>query len=670
MRDVPPGHDETPVPPPVVEVPPFDRFCDLVMTGGVASGVVYPWAIVELARTYRFRNIGGTSVGAMAAALAAAAEYGRRIGFDRSFEVLRRTPGALAEDLPDKRTRMLSLFQANNRGKRLITLWGRIGRGQRFPPEGPKREPKLACSVFSAAREVFWAYRRPIVLGALAGLLVGAVGCTAIVLKVLLGLVGSLVGLVWALWGDIRYGLIDNNLGLCKGGTLENPGPEGKRPGLSEWLHEGIQASADLKASDRPLTFRDLWCAPTTPGAPSLSCGDSDPPERRSIDLQMITTNVTHGRPYRLPLVDETSRLFYKPEELNDYFPKVVLDALLAASLPYARRSSSDPVSISNAEQFRELPGADLPVVVAARLSLSYPLLFSAVPLWAIDYEAEPGKRDLRRCLFTDGGASSNFPIHLFDAAMPRWPTFGLWLDRRHPKRPEREEREDLDVWLPEFHRDGWGDNWNRFDPEAADSEFRDGGAPESTATARLKFLFGFLRGVATSAVDWHHRTSSRLPHVRNRVARLRLERGQGGLHIGMSRKQILVMAHRYGTQAGKLFVERFADRDGRASPAWCEQRWVRLVLLIHGLRERLSGLKAAAQWSAHTVPLTPAIARAERVGPIKDRGDGHRLKPSEAQSLTTLLEELERLEGVLQAAEPLNFKPVPTPEWRLRAPL
>ena len=87
-------------------------------------------------------------------------------------------------------------------------------------------------------------------------------------------------------------------------------------------------------------------------------------------------------------------------------------------------------------KSFLELPGADMPIVVAARLSLSYPLLFSAVPLWAIDYEPEEGERELKRCLFTDGGVSSNFPIHLFDAAMPRWPTFGMWLDRRDPKGP------------------------------------------------------------------------------------------------------------------------------------------------------------------------------------------------------------------------------------------
>ncbi|QJW85661.1 hypothetical protein HK414_27840 [Ramlibacter terrae] len=71
------------------ERPPADRYCDLVLNGGVASGIVYPWAIVELARSFRFRRIGGNSVGAMAAALAAAAEYGRCNGNPNAFEVLR-----------------------------------------------------------------------------------------------------------------------------------------------------------------------------------------------------------------------------------------------------------------------------------------------------------------------------------------------------------------------------------------------------------------------------------------------------------------------------------------------------------------------------------------------------------------------------------------------------
>ena len=48
--------------------PPKDRFCDLVMKGGVTSGIVYPKAISRLAAHYHFKNIGGSSAGAIAAA--------------------------------------------------------------------------------------------------------------------------------------------------------------------------------------------------------------------------------------------------------------------------------------------------------------------------------------------------------------------------------------------------------------------------------------------------------------------------------------------------------------------------------------------------------------------------------------------------------------------------
>lgn len=705
-EDIPsPGDDVVPAPLPVTEEPPFDRFCDLVLTGGVASGVVYPWAIVELARAYRFRNIGGTSVGAMAAALAAAAEYGRRTGYEAPFETLRRLPAALGEDVGDGRTRMLSLFQPNARGKRLMELWRRVGCGQQHvkPSLLTKVWRRLCASKSRKADasesgfggrfvvELLRVYAGPCWLGALvvgallllwlgyAGLATAARIWVCLTLALLLAPIGALLALSWALWLDLKHGVIRNQLGLCKGGTLEPAGPDGKdRPGLSEWLHEGIQRSAGLKKTDPPLTFRDLWNAPAYPGAAPRHCGEGDPVSQRSINLQVITTNVTHGRPYRLPLADQTSRLFFKPEELEDYFPASVLSALKDAAEPYAPRLRSskpkegdrEPPASAETADLWQLPGADLPVVVAARLSLSFPLLFSAVPLWAIDYEAPKGKRTLRRCQFTDGGVSSNFPVHLFDAALPRWPTFGLWLDRRTPyERRERDGRVQA-VWLPEYHWEGWADNWNRFDPAAAfppEDEKEELQTPGRSAG----YLGGFLGAIATSALDWRDRTSFRLPHVRNRVARLLLRPGEGGLNIGMSRDQILRMAHCYGTRAGQLFVERFAGDKGQASQAWSEQRWVRLELLIDSLRERLDCLSAAADWTAHTMPMTEAIRQAVHApGPIKDLGDSNQLDKKQQESLDKLLRELERLETVLRDAEPQRFKPVPVPELRLRAPL
>src|SRR2546423_13727980 len=56
------------------------RLCDVVMKGGITSGIVYPKAIVELAKKFEFKNIGGTSAGAIPAPGAPAAEWGRARG--------------------------------------------------------------------------------------------------------------------------------------------------------------------------------------------------------------------------------------------------------------------------------------------------------------------------------------------------------------------------------------------------------------------------------------------------------------------------------------------------------------------------------------------------------------------------------------------------------------
>ena len=706
--EIPPGDDVCPTPAPVDEKPPVDRFCDLVLTGGVASGVVYPWAIVELARHFRFRNIGGTSVGAMAAALAAAAEYGRRTGFEFPFEPLRRIPAALGEVLPDGRTRMLSLFQPCVHGERLIEIWGKVGCGCDDARTAPEKSGFTWTRII---RETFRTYMRPALAGALVGLVLSllpwlifkrvptwiepiqlVLGVVAAVATIALAvIVGSVFFLLLSVWWDVKHGLIENGYGLCKGGTLEPPGPEGERPGLTQWLHEGIQLSAGLKKKDRPLTFRDLWNAPVYPGAVRRPCGPSDPASLRSINLQTITTNLSHERPYRLPLEDRSSWLYFKPDELQDFFPPEVLDALTRSARPYRPMSDSDPPAERVPAGILELPGADLPVVVAARLSLSFPFLFSAVPLWAVDYEAPRNQRTLRRCQFTDGGASSNFPIHLFDASVPRWPTFGLWLDRKGAYRPKQ------DVWLPETLDRGRGDDWNRFDPlsqieqpDAAQARpgqspmsggkhkvFRiltrakpGGAAPHKEETVTTKHFVGFVGAIAKSAVDWRDRTGLRLPHVRNRVARLKLGEGEGGLNIGMPRKQILEMAYRYGTLAGQTFAEEYVAPPGTAvAPVWTEHRWVRMELLMAGLRERLRALSNSNAWAAYTEPMDQVLAQASTTSPI--RGDAS-ARPSAAQvdSLHTLLGELEALGEKLDLAPPQPIKLVPEPELRLRAPL
>ena len=90
--------------------------CDMVMKGGITSGVVYPLAVCELATKYRFHSVGGSSAGAIAAALCAAAELGRaseKGGFHR----LASLPKYLAGN-----DYLLKLFQPSQKTRPLFNL--------------------------------------------------------------------------------------------------------------------------------------------------------------------------------------------------------------------------------------------------------------------------------------------------------------------------------------------------------------------------------------------------------------------------------------------------------------------------------------------------------------------------------------------------------------------
>jgi len=111
-------------------------FCDLVMKGGITSGIVYPRAIAQLAEKFQFRNIGGASAGAIAAAGAAAAEYRRQKekeaakgsapDFEKEQAGFRRLDGLHDElggtPFDDKRTLLFSLFAPSKLSRPLFGI--------------------------------------------------------------------------------------------------------------------------------------------------------------------------------------------------------------------------------------------------------------------------------------------------------------------------------------------------------------------------------------------------------------------------------------------------------------------------------------------------------------------------------------------------------------------
>jgi predicted acylesterase/phospholipase RssA len=652
--------------------PPIDRYCDLVLTGGVTDGVIYPWAVLELARAYRFKNIGGTSVGAMAAAVTAAAEYARRQGFLSGFnEVVLKMPRKLGEDVKAKgRTRIFTLFQPSRSNQRLFELFLAL-----FGPGGLK--------VANLVQRLLHIYRRAACRGLAWGLSLALIGAgslmfspsaSTLTLTDLQNVTVPIVTIVYSLltlaavlvlvlafilfefYHDLVNGLVPNGFGICTGGHAA--GVPNDEPSLVEWLHEGIQAAA-RKTLDQPLTFKDLWEAP---GGPIQATAPAARRTRntRSIDLRMVTTNLTLGRPYGLPLDDETSRLFFKVKDLKPFFPESVINYLIRHSKRYRPAGPEDPRRARRTRSILELPVGDLPVVVAARLSLSVPVLFSAVPLWAIDYEPKRKSRKVRRCRFSDGGICSNFPIHLFDAAIPKWPTFGISLATRSVF------RKDPFVWLPRLHYQGRGDCWNRFDDQRS--------LTNRKAVTPLNRLGMFVASIVSSGTDWGDQTAMRMPGVRDRVVRIYLKDTEGGLNLELTGDEIMDFASRYGLPAGKAQVEKFIDRsnNNRPSAGWNEHRWVRFNTFLVGLRERIEALGAAAENAAYCTPLSQQISDAKTNPPLSGSDPaGIPLKCPQAQDLEHLLAALEKLETAFaQATSPQPYKPIPPPSLHIRPPL
>lgn len=502
--------------------------CDIVMKGGITSGVVYPLAVCELAKTYRFRKIGGASAGAIAATITAAAECGRAAG---GFAKL----AALPNELADKLT---SLFrpQAETKALHNVLLAGvSVARPQKKVVRVLKALVRAQVGLFALG--LLFPY-----LLALPGLLVvggfpqGASGFGQLAIAVVLILpVGLLTGLLATVAGQAVTGLRSlekNYYGLCIGSAGASAPETAEPEHLTDWFAHTLDRVAGLSPSAGPLTFRHLW----------------ESAEER-IDLEVMTTNVTFGRPARFPFSEAASNLnVYKfcEKELERFFPNRVFQHMID-------NSEIDPNVIcpDHNVSLRNLPPpAEIPLIVATRLSLSFPGLISAVPLFAIDYSsaAEPPVR----CWFSDGGITSNFPIHFFDALCPERPTFGINL------RPYHVEHPDTDVYRP-----GPG---------------RTGRLPAVKGTGTL---IGFFKAILDTMQNWADDGQSSLPGFRDRIADVHLHDDEGGMNLAMPADKIALIAER-GRQAG----ESFATFD------WPQHRWTRYLTAMSELQQAVGALR------------------------------------------------------------------------------
>ncbi len=517
------------------------RYCDLVMKGGITSGLVYPKAVIEIGRRYRFRSVGGTSAGAIAAALSAAAALGERrrsaLGTtDGGMERLEATAAQLSAP-----GRIFSLFQPI---PRLRTAFELLVRLSKKPTAGTmawlivSRSLVLAPVSFLAVIAVLATIA--FVMGGWPGVLAAAipsVGCA-----LLLAILRAASATAEQLRG--------NMLGMCPGKSQ----PGNRELGLSDWMHAEIRALAGFGDGDGPpVLFRDLWSAPAYPDEAAATTGE------RVLSLEVITTDVSHSEPRTLPFAKGT--LWFRETDMLRLFPESVVSAMI---------DPAEPTLLDAGVEYRPFPiGGALPIVVAARMSLSFPLLICAVPLFEQHFlrraegpidvreapaaaapaaaalseateeltsasSEDPGRAasfEMRVCWFTDGGVSSNFPLHLFDAPMPRWPTFAI--DLVYP--PEGTPPSPSPVFLPTGNDQGWRQRYTSLD--------RSGG---------VQAVGAFLFGIVATMQNWRDLIQGRAPGHRDRIVQVEIEPTEGGMNLDMPADVLAALAEK-GALAGRV---------------------------------------------------------------------------------------------------------------------
>lgn len=555
------------------EGPAIDRLCDVVMKGGVTSGVVYPLALCRLATRYVLKNIGGTSVGAIAASLTAAAEYRRRqTGSGAGYVVLSQLP-----DFLEREGTLRALFAADAPARALLAVALNLVGPASFGS-------KLLAASGALLVAYWWVPLVALIVAALAsiGLIQPADGrawTRCIVAGGAAWLMLSVLSL--PLWYAFRLVAVlggrEHDFGWCHGhdakaarrlakltaaGTSPTALTQAQTPPLIDWLDACIAQTVG-RPREQPLTFGELWNAASPPWHPLAE-------RELSIDFRMVTTCLTLGRPVELPFASdaipalfadpstdtderEQSRppLYFRGAEMRRFFPAHIVAHLEQ----WGARSALDPA-------YCRLPAAHaLPVVVAARLSMSFPFLFSALPLHAPDLHGH-----MQPVWFSDGGLTSNFPLHLFDNPLPRWPTFAIDLLGTDPQLADR---------APFFENTkpaGTVSPWNRF-----------------TAGSSLFKLLGFAAAIVDTMRTWQDTSLGTLPGNLTRTVGIRLPESEGGLNLNMPHAAIENLIG-LGDETGQLVLAEFAATPDSA--AWRRHRLTRYRATMGSITRWLRGFK------------------------------------------------------------------------------
>ncbi len=377
--------------------------CDLVFKGGITSGIVYPPAILQLKNHYTFCNIGGTSAGAIAAAGVAAAEFNRNKnkGSDAGFAYLDKN----VQQWLGKDNHLRNLFQASRATKPLLdvalallptpsTAATKSATQEKQVSENQTQQSKKSnpLQLIFKVLGVWLLNYLPISRGAILGAIIGIILLVSFPLAVfaivylasptsaaqsvmgftiamvILGVLGAWFG--WHIGGVISamIDLPNNFYGICTGHSTK-PDSTPDFTNLTDWLSMTLDNLAGTTHTC-PLTFEDLNC--------------------QGINLKMVTSNLSHHLPFVMP--EGLHNFIFKKSEMLELFPEYIVTHMICnqpdpldpdpKKRPLIRRENLP-------DGYYYLPNEEkLPVVVCTRMSLSFPILLSAVPLYTISTQA------------------------------------------------------------------------------------------------------------------------------------------------------------------------------------------------------------------------------------------------------------------------------------------
>lgn len=589
--------------------PPLE--CDVVLKGGITSGVLYPRLLCTLATTYRLRCLGGASAGAIAAAAAAAAEFGRQTdasGPTAGFAGLAALPDDITAPV-GKDTVLYTLFQPQRSTAPLYRAFtaglGKSGVGRW---SATVRQLLAGFGGWAAGGAVLG-----VVVVVLGGLGHGIAQVVSIVAGAILLVLGLVVGLLAGVIRAAGAGIPTNGMGLCNGMPS---GPAGSPKSLTPWLYDELQALAGL-GEDQPLTFGRL--------------------SQAGITLRMMTTDLGQGQPLAMPW-DGRQCYCFREDEFRALFPKEVIDEMLR------EERTLDPPAPAG---YHPWPTPEhLPVIVATRMSLSFPILLSTVPLYRSD-DPMPPDGMLPRHRFSDGGICSNLPIHFFDSPLPTCPTFAV----------------DLQSFPPGVYPDP-DEFKNSYLPT---TDLADALRVPLTGTPKDKGIGAigtFVMSIVNAARGWVDASHLEVPGSRDRVVTICHDKAEGGMNLNMPAPLIRKLAAR-GAGAGRRLVDWYAgSQPGTVDgPGWERHRWIRLRNSARGVHDWLA--EFGAHWSV-AAPGTPTYDQLIAAGAAPAQGM-YPVPPHDLAAATAQLDAIRDAAGVV-SAPPANVlsSGAPLPPQRL----